>query len=166
MQGDDFVEHRRVSIALTAAGALAAAGGLLVFFVFAPGMASNCREAFPDLAFLFWPGLISVWIIAAVYLAAMVFYFRIVHRIGKDRSFCTENAREMRFIACCMGTAGLLWLLVLLLPHLIWHIHFGPAWLWFIMASLASFAVAILAWGLGFLLRRAVSFKEENDLTI
>ncbi len=160
------MEHRRVSAALTAAGALATAGGLFVFLVFAPVAASGCRDAFPELAFLFWPGLISVWVIAAVYLAAMLFYFRIVRRIGKDQSFCAANAREMRFIACCMGAAGLLWLLLLILPHLIWHIHFGPAWLWFVMASLASFAVGILAWGLSRLLQRAVSYKEENDLTI
>ena len=160
------MEHKRVSLALTAAGALATLGGLLVFFVYAPAFAGECREAYPELAFLYWPGLIGVWLIAAVYLAAMVFYFRIVARIGKDQSFCAANAREMGWIARCMGAAGALWLLAAILPGLLWQVDLGPSWLALALAAMASFAVGVLAWGLGRLLRRAVSLKEENDLTI
>ena len=160
------MEHKRVSLALTAAGALATLGGLLVFFVYAPALAADCRLVYPELAFLYWPGLIGVWVIGAVYMAAMVFYFRIVARIGKDQSFCAANAREMGWIARCMGTAGMLWLLMPVLPLLLWQIEIGPSWLLFVLAAMASFAVGVLAWGLGRLLRRAVTLKEENDLTI
>ena len=160
------MEHKRVSVALTAAGVLAVLGGLLVFFVFAPIAGINSRASYPELAFLFWPALAALWVIASVYLAAMVFYFRIVSRIGKDQSFCAANAQDMRRIACCMAAAGFLWLLAAFLPEILWKISLGPVVLGFVLASVASFAVAILAWGLGRLLWRAVFFKEENDLTI
>ena len=160
------MEHKRVSAALLAAGGLAVLGGLFVFFGFAPNAAVSCREAYPELAFLFWPGLAAVWVIGLVYLAAMVFYFRIVLRIGRDQSFCADNAREMGWIARCMAGAGGLWLLMPAVPRLLWGIVIGPVWLWFALAAMASFAVGTLAWGLSRLLRRAAAYKEENDLTV
>ncbi len=160
------MEQKRVSIALMAAGGLATLGGLFVFFVDVPILAEECRGMYPELAHLFWPGLIGLWTIAAVYLAAMVFYFRIVARIGRDQSFCRANARELGWIARCLGAAGCLWILAIFLPGLVWQVDIGPVWLFLALAAAASFAMGVLAWGLGRLLQRAVSLKEENDLTI
>lgn len=160
------MEQKRVSAALTVAGSLATLGGVLVFFVFVPILADECRSMYPELARLYWPGLIGMWSIAAAYLAAMVFYFRIVARIGKDQSFCRANARELGWIARCLGAAGCLWILAIFLPGLVWQADIGPVWLWLFLAAAASFAMGVLAWGLGRLLQRAVSLKEENDLTV
>ncbi len=160
------MEQKRVSAALMAAGALAAAGGAFVFFVYAPVLAGECRSAYPELSPLYWPGLAGVWLIGAVYLAAMAFYFRIVARIGRDRSFCRANARELGWIARCMAAAGALWLAAAFLPGAIWHVPIGPVWIVFLLAAMASFAMGTLAWGLSRLLERAVALKEENDMTI
>ncbi len=160
------MKHRRISQALTAAGALATLGGLFLFFAVAPIALRALCDVFPEQAGLYWPCLLMAWIVCAVYLIAMVLYFRIVARIGKNQSFCAANARDMGRIACCMGAAGILWVLIPLLLLLIWGVGLGVTWIRFVLAALASFAMGILAWGLARLLQGAVSLKEENDLTV
>ena len=160
------MDHKKVSWVLLAAGAIAAVAGIFLFFVYGTAVAFSCRDAFPELAFLLWPGLIWLWVIGLTYLAAMYCYFRIVLNIGKDRSFIPENARGLACIAFCMCAAGVLWLLGEILPGLIWGIVLGAGWLGLLLAAMASFAMGLLAWALGKLLARAVQLKEENDLTV
>ena len=160
------MEHRKVSGLLIGAGTLATLGGAGLFLIYAPLVANECRDMYPELAFLFWPGLIYLWIIALFYCAAMAEYFRVCIRIGRDQSFCAENALALGKIALCMNTAGGLWILLSFLPGLLWGIAIGPVFLIFLLAAAASFALGILAWALGKLLSRAVKLKEENDLTV
>ena len=160
------MDHKKISWVLLAAGAIAAAAGVFLFFVYGTAVAFSCRESFPELAFLFWPGLIWLWAIGLTYLTAMYYYFRIVLNIGKDRSFTPENARGLSRIAFWMCAAGVLWLASEVLPGLIWGIEFGAEWLALLLAAVASFAMGMLAWALGKLLARAVQLKEENDLTV
>ena len=160
------MEHRRVSYWLMGAGALATAAIALVFFLFAPVTALSYRDAYPALAHLFWPGLAFVWCIGLLYGAAMIEYFRVCRRVGQDRSFCMENAVGLARIALLLAAAGGLWLAGMGLALLQPGIHFAPWCLWLLLACAASLAMAVLAWGLGRLLRRAVEIKEDNDLTV
>ncbi len=160
------MEHRRVSFMLITAGILALLGGAALFLVYAPVTANECNQAYPELAFLFWPGLIYLWIIGLFYCAAMFEYFRICVRIRGDRSFCRENAMGLNHIALFMCAAGLLWVLLPLLLTMVYRIDIGPSFIVFMLASMASFALGLLAWALGKLLARAVKLKEENDLTV
>lgn len=160
------MEHRKVSGLLIAAGILATLGGAFLFLLYAPVIANECRDLYPELAFLFWPGLVYLWIIALSYCAAMIEYFRVCVRIGQDRSFCPENAKSLGRIALFMCAAGMLWVLMTVLPGIIWRIDIGPVFLVFLLAAMASFAMSVLAWALGKLLSRAVRLKEENDLTV
>ena len=160
------MEHRKVSNLLIGAGSLATLGGCFLFFVEGTVMAREYRDMYPELAHLYWPGLIYIWVIGLVYCCAMAEYFLISARIGQDRSFCRENARDLKRIALLMILAGALWALAAVLPAWIEGIQLGPAFLLFLLASLASLALGLLAWGLSRLLRRAVEMKEENDLTV
>ena len=160
------MEQKKVSALLTLAGAAAAIAGSALFFVYGPIAAVQCRLEFPEAAALFWPGLIWLIAIGIVYWVAMGNYFLIVRRIGRDQSFCRENAKGLIRIAYSMGAAGGMWLLGIALPPLLWQIHLGPACIALAMAALASCAMGVLAWGLGKLLDRAVQLKEENDLTV
>ena len=160
------MEQKKVSRCLIMAGALAALCGGFLFFVYAPIAAGQCREMYPELAHLYLPGLLAVEAIGLTYAGAMAEYFRIVVRIGQDRSFCRENARGLSRIARFMAAAGFLWALLLILPPLIWQVQYGAALFAMLLAAAASFAMGVLAWGLGKLLARAVALKEENDLTV
>ncbi len=160
------MEHRKVSGLLIGAGTLATLGGAGLFLIYAPFVANEYRAMYPELAFLFWPGLIYLWIIAAFYCIAMAEYFRVCVRIGRDQSFCAENAVALGKNALCMNIAGGLWVLLSFLPGLLLGIAIGPVFLIFLLAAAASFALGLLAWSLGKLLGRAVKLKEENDLTV
>lgn len=161
------MDHKKVSRVLLAAGALAAAGGGFLFFVYGPLAARECRADYPELAHLYGPGLIYVLVIGLLYALAMGEYFRIVRRIGQDRSFCRENARDLSGIALFMLLAAGIWIVGMALLLLIWQAPVGPAgMLAVILAAAASAAMGVLAWGLGQLLARAVRLKEENDLTV
>ncbi|MBQ9264203.1 MAG: DUF2975 domain-containing protein [Clostridia bacterium] len=159
------MEHKKVSRYLIAAGILAALVGGVVFFVFVPFEAVLCRALYPEWAHLFWPGLALTWIIAGLYMFAMADYFRICGRIGKDQSFCMENARGLHRIAWLLIAAGGVILATALACFLGNVGNFGFT-LMLLAVAVASAAMGVLAWGLGKLLARAVRLKEENDLTV
>lgn len=159
------MEHKKISVYLKAAGGIAALGGAVVFFLYAPVMALDCRRAYPELAFLFWPGLLFVWALGGLYAAALWQYFLISHRIGQNRSFCRENTSGLMKISSLFMLAGLLslggmgaWLVDA------WRL--GPGWIALLLVGMASPAVGVLAWALGKLLQKAVALQEENELTI
>ena len=154
------MKQKKVSVFLVLAGTLASLGLIFLFFVYAPLLAGECRSMYPDLAHLYWPGLIFLWVIALLYGAAMTEYFRISIRIGQNRSFCRENAKGLKRIALFMAIPGVLWPL----PSFVTDI--GPAALLLLLAAMASLALGMLAWALSKLLGRAVDMKEENDLTV
>lgn len=157
------MEHKKVSRLLILAGAVAGVGGMITLFLLIPLAATETRNAYPELSGWFWPGLIYAWAVGALCLAALGEYLRISVRIGKNRSFCTENVRDMRMIAILLlAAAGLL----LTGAVLVLAIGFGPVWLWLLLAAAACGAMAILAYALSRLLNRAVQLQEENDLTV
>ena len=160
------MEHRKVSTMLISAGALATVGGAGLFLFYAPVTANECRMLYPELAFLFWPALIYLWIIGLFYCASMYEYVRISLRIREDRSFCAENELGLGRIALFLCVAGALWVLLPVLLTAVYAIHLGPSYLIFLLAAMASFALGLLAWALSKLLARAVRLKEENDLTV
>lgn len=159
------MEQKKISRVLLAAGAMAALGALVVCFAYVPQIGMDCREAYPELTHLFWPGLCYVWAVAALYWAALWQYFRICVRIGDGRSFCRENGMGLQMISrlLFLGAAGCILAPVLLA---LFSGQTGPVWVICLLFALASAAVGILAWALGKLLMRAVELQEENDLTV
>ncbi len=159
------MEHKKISYLLIGAGVLAALGGGFLFFIDAPMAALRYRSALPELSYLMIPGLVFLWFIGILYGTAMINYFLICVRIGKNRSFSRENASGLSRIAALLLGAGLIWLLGIPFGLLL-RLRLGVWSLAFLLAAAASAAMGALAWGLAKLLRRAVEMKEENDLTV
>jgi len=159
------MSHKTLSKLLLAAGVIACIGGAVVFFLYAPLMAAECRLMYPELAHFAWPMLIYIWVIALLYLHAVFLYMRISVRLGKNRSFCPENADDLKRIALFLIIAAALWFLLIFLPGVI-GLDIGPAFLLFLLACMATLAVAIVAYALSLLVRRAAALQAENDLTI
>ena len=160
------MKQKTISRIMIVGGVVAGLGIILVFGVFVPDFAWDCRVMYPELAYLYWPGLTGMWIIAAIILLALWEYFRVCVRIGREQSFSAGNVQSLRRIAVYMTvTAGLL-IAAALLPGLVFQAGIGPLWVDFVILAMASFALSLLAWGLSLLLKRAVEIKEENDLTV
>lgn len=159
------MNHRKISIILIVAGTIACLGVLWVFAVYFPIIAIECKQSFPKLAWMYWPALIYVWLIGLIYLVAIAQYLSISKRIGKNRSFCRENVRDLWRIGLLFLSAAILWLLSLasvLLPGMAG----GPWCIISVLFAMASGALGLLAWALKSLLQRATRLQEENDLTI
>lgn len=159
------MSHKTLSRILLLAGVIACIGGAAVFFLYAPAAAFECRDMYPELSYLCWPMLCYVWLIALMYIHAVIRYMRISLRLGKNRSFCTENAADLKGIAVLLTIAAGLWFALIFLPGLA-GAPVGPAFLLFLLACMATLAVAMVAWVLSLLVRRAAELQDENDLTI
>ena len=158
--------QKKIARYMMGAGGMAALGIIIVFGIYVPILVGELKQAYPEYAALYWPGLLGLWAIAALFLLGLWEYFQVCVRIGKEQSFCMANTRSLGRIALYMTLGGVLWLSAVFAPGLVFHLSIGPAWLLFFLCALASFALGILAWGLGKLLHKAVALQEENDLTV
>ncbi|MBR5231034.1 MAG: DUF2975 domain-containing protein [Clostridia bacterium] len=159
------MSHKTLSKLLLIAGIIACIGGCTVFFLYAPMMAHECAEIYPELSHFALPLLLYIWVIAAMYILAVALYMRISLRLGKNQSFCSKNADDLRSIALFLCAAAVLWFLLIFLTGWV-GLDIGPAVLLFLLASMATLAVALVAYVLSRLVRRAAALQAENDLTI
>ena len=139
--------------------------GAFFFFVYAPLIVDELAFMYPEAAYLKWPGLFGVWVIAVLCYAVLGNFWKICVRIGEDNSFCNENAD-------CMKRMGILSFVVavLLSGAMIFLGCLGFLGIaYFIVYSLLMCVVCgvgVLCLALAALIRRAAQLKEENDLTI
>lgn len=163
------MNQKRISFLLIAAGIVAAFGILVLSLFYAPGLAEEALQAYqdvPGIRGLYRMGLSGVWVTAALFLLALADYFRISVRIGKNRSFCAENVKSLKRIAVYIAVCAVLWAGAVFAPGLFFHIPIGPAWVFFLLFSMANAALSMLALGLSLLLSRVVEMQQENDLTV
>ena len=171
------MSQKRIAHFLIAAGAMAAAGILALALFYAPSLAKSLLFALSlgnepgssptdgQLQALYWLGLIGVWAASIVFLLALYEYFRVSLRIGKENSFCAENVKSLQHIAFFLAVDAVLWIIAVFLPGM-FAVPVGPAWIMFLLISMAHAALALLALGLSKLLARAVAIQQENELTV
>ena len=140
-------------------------GCLLMAIWMMPGLAQDSETAFPEFAYLKWPCLIFFWCALVPVAAALWFAYKIFAEIGRDNSFCRENAIRLRIIsrlaladtvACLAAMAALLVLNAL---------HPG-VFLLMLAVIVAGAAVTVAAAALSHLTLKAANLQDENDLTI
>ena len=130
-----------------------------------PQLAEEVAWLIPELAYLKWPCLVFFWLAVIPVIVALGYAYRIFTEIGKDNSFCRENALRLRVIsrlaladtvACLAAMAALLVLNAL---------HPG-VFLLMLAVVVVGAAVAVAAAALSHLTLKAASLQDENDLTI
>lgn len=139
----------------------AALGGLLV-----PALGLELVREFPEVAWLFWPCLIGFWLTCLPVLAALVLVWRMAARIGRDNSFCRENARDLKRI-CWLSLADTVAYLVGSVAICALNVGFPPIFLLGVLAILlVGVAIAVVAAVLSHLIQKAADLKADQDLTI
>lgn len=137
----------------------------LLAWPIAPKLAWDAATDVPELAYLAWPCLAIFWLGLVVVAVAMGFAWRIFAEIGRDNSFCRENARRLRaisFLALADTVLCILSMLALLLLH---ALHPGIFLLMLLIAAIGS-GIAIASAALSHLTLKAALLQDENDLTI
>lgn len=130
-----------------------------------PELGREEAVATPDLAYLFWPCLIFFWITDIIVLAALWQAWQIFTEIGRDNSFCAENAGRLRNISRLAAADSILYAVFAVVLVALNAMHPGVL-LIFAGLVLVGLAVAIAAAALSHLTQKAASLKDENDLTI
>ena len=156
---------KRVGLVRTLKGVVAFLA-VMVAVYYAAIFPSRIREIGleePELAWLVTPGIIAISLSAVPIALALVLFWKICTEIGRDNSFCHQNARWLSGIGvcalidtgyCAVGTVTL-------------EIIAGsPIWLLGTAVCVAGLAIALAAFLLSHLVLKAADLKSENDLTI
>ena len=72
---------------------------LVVYALYVPAVAEECRLMYDELASLYWPALIFIELTVLPVLTAFVLSWLIARDIGRDQSFTYVNARRMKAIS-------------------------------------------------------------------
>ena len=114
-------------------------------------------------------GFLSVLTVSVVCAVAMYTFFRLCERLKKGTAFTRANEQALKRIALCCVIVGLTLLfscIVLWVAESVWGYVMGLYWLQMLVVAVLCSAVALIAWALALLVRRAVALQEEVDLTV
>ena len=114
-------------------------------------------------------GFLSVLTVSGACAVAMYTFFRLCGRLKKGTAFTRANEQALERIALCCVIVGLTLLIsciVLWVAESVWGFVMGLYWFQMLVVALLCIAVALIAWALALLVRRAVALQEEVDLTV
>ena len=146
---------------------LAGAGlcGLFVYAAILPAFGLSLVAQYPELGYCYRPWLIFLCLTGVPCYVALALGWRIAGNIGRNRSFCMENAGFMRWIAwLAAGDAAFFFLgnLALWLGSM----NHPSVMLASLLVVFAGVAVTIVAAALSHLIRKAADLQTQSDLTI
>lgn len=140
--------------------------GLVICGIILPEMGRTIAESLNgEFDHAYWPWLIFLWIAAVPCFAALVIGWKIADNIGKDRSFCAENAKLISAISVLAAADSAFFFVgnfVLLFLNMN---HPGIVLFSFIIVFFGV-AVSIGAACLSHFARKAAALQDESDLTI
>ena len=140
-------------------------GCALLSAVIMPMLARDEAAALPEFAYLRWPCLALFWLGMIPVVIALWHGWRIFGEIGRDNSFCEENARRLRAISLlALGDTVLCALSTVFL--LVCNALHPGILLMLILIALVGLGVFVASAALSYLTWKAAILKEENDLTV
>lgn len=159
------MEQKKVACKLKIFTAVTAAAAGAFFFLYLPALIGEMAEVMPEAAWLQWPGTFAVWLIAMVFYASLLFFWRICTRIGDGNSFCRENMADMKRIGICAFLVLAVIVTGVIFLAVIRCLNFA----WFAVAFFTGFAacgIGVVCFCLSRLIANAAEIKQENDLTV
>lgn len=134
-------------------------------FLVAPWVFRQIAEADPARAWLTPMRLIVFWVALVPVIVALGLGFRIFGEIGRDNSFCPENARRLKIISYLAAGDTILVLLysLALLPM---NALYPAQMLLHLGILFVGVAVTVASAALSHLTHKAAVLQDENELTI
>ena len=137
----------------------------VVYALYVPAVADECRTSYPELASLYLPALIFIELTAAPVLAAFVLSWFIARDIGRDQSFTRVNARRMKAISF-LALADVVYFLIGICVLWGFGAASGPMLILVMLICSAGVIAAVCAGALSHLILKAAIMREEQDLTV
>lgn len=109
------MNRRELSIWLRGIVAIFFLLGTALFFVILPLAGRQQMIESPRLVEVFWPALVFLWLTAVPIYMILISAWRIFAEIGRDNSYCNENATRLKFISYLSMIESVLYMLALIL---------------------------------------------------
>lgn len=116
-------------------------------------------------AWLFWPCLVFFWLTLIPVIWCLVLAWRIASEIGRDNSFCTENALRLRTVSRLALADTIAYLLGAIALTAVGALQL-PGLLVFLAVMILGSALAVGMAVLSHLIAKAADLKTDSDLTI
>lgn len=138
---------------------------VVVYTLLIPILGRDIIYNYPEFSGWFWPWIIFLSLTAIPLLIAIFYAWKVVVNIGKDNSFCIENAvafKNIMSMAILDTTYFFIGQIILLL------LGMNHPTIFFISVVIVfiGIAVSIVCGALSTLLKKAASLQEDQDLTI
>ena len=114
---------------------------------------------------LYVPWLVIIELTALPIIAALVLAWIIAENIGRDRSFCLQNAKLLAVIAV-LAAADAAYFFIANVVMMLLNMNHPGLLLGSLIACFAGAAICVAAAGLSHLVRKASKLQDDSDLTI
>lgn len=138
---------------------------LLLSVVVVPKLATDAAVDWPEFSYLAMPCLTIFWLGMIPVALALWYAWKIFGEIGRDNSFCRENARRLRVISWLALTDTVLCVLSTIALLLLNALHPGIFLLMLLIAVIGA-GLTVAAAALSHLTLKAAILQEDSDLTI
>ena len=139
--------------------------GAIVYFFFLPFYGRDIVVAYPEFSYYYWPWQIFLWITAVPCYAALICSWIIADEIGRDNSFCSRNARLLKWISLLAAGDSAFFFLGIIIFAVLGMSHPGVVIL-SIFIVFVGIAVTVTFAALSHLVYKAARIREENEWTI
>jgi len=138
---------------------------LLLSVVVVPKLATDAATDWPEYAYLAMPCLVIFWLGMVPVVLALWHGWMIFGEIGRDNSFCRENARRLRVISGLALADTVLCIVSIILLLCLGALHPGVFLLMLLIAVIGA-GLTVAAAALSHLTLKAAILQEDSDLTI
>lgn len=140
---------------------------VFVYAVIVPDLGLPLAEAGEgEFAYLYTPWLVVIEITALPILAALVLAWIIAVNIGRDKSFCMQNARLLAVIAVLALADVVYFFIAVTVLTLVYKVTHPSVVIFTLIVCFAGVAIAVAAAALSHYARKAAALQEQSDLTI
>jgi len=158
------MKQTKIAQILKVFSVLTAIVGGVFFFWYIPALIEE-MAMMNDLEWLRWPGTFGVWIIALLCYIALYCFWKICVQIGKENSFCRENAFAMKTIGILAIVASVTVLFGDIVLSTLSLLN-GAMIVFSFFVIFVGCGIAVICFALSQLIKNATEIKEENDLTV
>ena len=131
----------------------------------APSMGQDIAAANPEYAFMLAPALIFLAVSAVPFYLALYRAYRVLQQVGRDHSFCAENAAHLKAISR-LALIDTLWYFLGAVALVIGNVGHPSVLLGMGLVIFIGVAAAVAAATLSHLVQKAAALQSENELTI
>ncbi len=139
--------------------------GLLVYAWVIPSLGQMMVANYPEFAFCYWPWLILIWTTAVPFYVVLMFGWKISQNIRNDRSFSTENAKLLKWVAV-LAVADTGFFFAMNIVFLLLNMNHPGIVLISLIVLVIGIAISAVSATLSHLVKKAADLQEQSDLTI